>query len=475
MLGWIAERWRGCAAPVLRDTSGIAAMFVALALMPLLAATGLAVDSSLGYLLKSRLSKSLDTAGLAAGRVALNDDADEVAQQYFDANFGAQSGSIAIPPITFSLDPTRQFVTLTAEATAPTVFMRIFGHETMTVNARTVIQRQTTGMELALVLDNTGSMVGSKFNAMQQSALELVDIIYGANTENPNLWISLVPYTATVNIGNRADWLDPNDRVHTSITDFSTPGWKGCVLARASGMDADDTPPSLGLFTSFFYASTARTQDNNWGAPRNPPFRTALRDGNNGYGPNLGCGPAITPLTASRATIDAAIRNMGAWHRGGTTGNLGLSWGWRTLSPRWRGLWGGDTPDTNPLDYRTDLMEKVVVILTDGQNQFYDHDGGHNPPGSDYTAYGRLEDLGVTRSEQGRTELDQRMAATCSAMKAQGIKIYSITFGSDETAQRLFRNCATSPSMFYDAPSNATLSQTFRAIAGELANLRIVE
>ena len=63
---------------------------------------------------------------------------------------------------------------------------------------------------------------------------------------------------------------------------------------------------------------------------------------------------------------------MEPWRRGGTTGNLGLAWGWRTISPRWRGLWGGDTPTDMPLDYGTAYMDKVVVILTDGNNEFYD-------------------------------------------------------------------------------------------------------
>ena len=35
-------------------------------------------------------------------------------------------------------------------------------------------------------------------------------------------------------------------------------------------------------------------------------------------------------------------------------------------------------------------MEKVVVLLTDGNNQFHDNDT-NSIPGSDFTAYGRIE------------------------------------------------------------------------------------
>ena len=174
----------------------------------------------------------------------------------------------------------------------------------------------------------------------------------------------------------------------------------------------------------------------------------------------------------------AGINEMKPWSRGGTTGNLGLSWGWRTLSPRWRGLWGGDTPSIHPLDYGTPLMEKVVVILTDGQNQF--HKQTSLP--SDFTAYGRVNSPGpvgldASSIANGRNELDDRMEDTCEDMKDEGVRIYTITFGStpDSQARELFRDCATTPALYYHAPDNATLANVFRAIGGELANLRIVE
>ena len=368
--------------------------------------------------------------------------------------------------------------------------MRVLGHDTMTVGARSVVQRETTGMELALVMDNTGSMFGAAFNAMQAAAYDLVDILYGDQTEIDNLWVSLVPYTATVNIGNaRTGWLNASDRVFTNPSSFRPDltggGWKGCVMGQAMPYDANDTPVSSQKLTSFFYAATSSTSDNNW--PTIKPNQVYNNSVNDSRGPNLGCGPAITPLTPHKATIDAAIGNMAAWGRGGTAGNLGLTWGWRTISPRWRGAWGGETPSDMPLDYDTPFMEKVAVILTDGNNQFHDNDtstSNNSVPASDFTAYGRIETLNGNsngnaqqRRDAGRATLDSRMAGTCTAMKAEGIRIYSIIFGAspDNTAKTLFTNCATTPAMYYYAPNNAALSNAFRAIGGQLANLRIVE
>jgi hypothetical protein len=135
-----------------------------------------------------------------------------------------------------------------------------------------------------------------------------------------------------------------------------------------------------------------------------------------------------------------------------------------------------------PLDYNTPLMDKVVVLMTDGQNQFYDWkehtpDNGNGPNGSDYTAYGRLTNFGYATLGAARNEIDARMAAQCAAMKAQGILIYSITFGGtpDAQAQTLFRDCASNPAQYFHAPTNADLADAFRTIGTALSNLRIAE
>ncbi len=482
---------RSLLVPVLSDRRGVAAVFLAVALIPLIGAVGLAVNSSLGYLVKTRMGKSLDTAGLAAGRVALDANAKQVAQQYFDANFGKAGGGVEVTGFDFEVDPSFRYVTLSATADVPTLFMRVFGHDKMNVGARAVIERETTGMELALVLDNTGSLYGANFTALQNAANDLIDIIYGNKNTVDNLWVSLVPYTSTVNIGKtRTGWLASGDRVLTNLASYSTDGWKGCVMGQAMPYDGDDTPVSVQKLGSFFYAATSSTSDNNW-----PTIKTSIADQNKGSssdensarGPNLGCGSPITSLTPYKATVKAGLAAMGPVHRGGTTGNLGLTWGWRTLSPRWRGTWGGETPGELPLDYNTPMMEKVAVILTDGNNQFYDNDtstANNSVPASDYTGYGRIEQLNgnsngnaQARRDTGRATLDSRMAGTCAAMKKEGIRIYSIIFGAapDSTAKTLFTNCATTPAMYYYAPTTAKLSDAFRAIGGQLANLRIVE
>jgi hypothetical protein len=100
-------------------------------------------------------------------------------------------------------------------------------------------------------------------------------------------------------------------------------------------------------------------------------------------------------------------------------------------------------------------------------------------PGADYTAYGRLSEgrLDTTNKGVANAVLDTRMLDMCQAMKAQGIIIYTMTFGGspDAGTKTMFENCATDPDKYFHAPTGSDLNQAFDTIADELASLRIAE
>jgi hypothetical protein len=492
---------------LLADRRASAAPLVGLMAFVLLGATGLAVDTARGYLIKSKLSSAIDAAALAGGRDIEGDGVEARIRRYFDANFPEGYLGAELERFDIEFGPERETVTIAARVDLPTTFMRIFGRDSMQVGASNRARRHARGLELALVMDNTGSMSWSEMSAMKEATRELVGVLYGEDDTAPNLWIALVPYTATVNVGTEhASWVDGiGDR------DWWTADWKGCVEARPSPYDEGDATPAIEAFEPHYYASTrpfylAERQDdlddggdgrvggNDWGPESwNPSgagaglagdWRIDARRsaGNAAVGPNLGCGPAVTPLSANRSRVEAAIDEMNSWSRGGTMANLGLVWGWRAISPKWRGLWSGTDPKL-PLDYETRYMDKAIVILTDGENQWYDWPGGlpGRPergayPDADYNAYGRLADgrLGTTDNGVANVELDRRMTAACDAIKAAGIEIYAVTFKvTDPDVKSLFRGCASAPANYWNSPSNSDLSAAFREIGSKLSNLRL--
>ena len=176
-------------------------------------------------------------------------------------------------------------------------------------------------------------------------------------------------------------------------------------------------------------------------------------------GPNAYCPSPITPLTNVKATVGAGIDALAA--RGNTHINLGAVWGWRLISPRWRGYWGG-TMDTNnlPLNYNSPLMSKAVIIMTDGMN---------TTSSNIRTAYDYPAVSGINV-----TQLNDKTTAVCNAMKAQGVIVYTILFEeTDTTVKTLLRNCATTPDYFFDSPTETSLQAAFHTIGDSLANLRI--
>lgn len=482
------QRLKTQAAGLLADRRGSVMQLFAFALLPVMAASGLAVDGTRLFLVRDSVQRAVDAAGLAAGHTLQVEDMEADARSFFDANFTNIENVATVTNFDMTTNADNSVIDVSATVSVNTTFMRLFGFDSVSFTRTAQITRETRGMELALVMDNTGSMRGGgKMSAAITAAHNLIEAVFGDDDVNPNLWVSLVPYTATVNIGTQhSEWLTLQGQADIGTGgNYEPTAWRGCVEARDGGLDETDDTPDIAPFTPYLYADNV---DNDWILTDSDGnvtgFDLAEQNSaqNNGRGPNLGCGPPITPLVASKAVLNAAIDQMEPWHRGGTTGNLGLVWGWRALSPSWRSFWEGTALNTLPLDYEEPFMDKVVVIMTDGQNQFFDFTGhepddGDGPDGSDYTAYGRLGEFGFSSLNAARAEIDDRFARTCESMKAEGIIIYAITFGStpNSSTQNLFRTCATKSSFFFHAPSNSELEDVFTTIGRQLSNLRISE
>ncbi len=215
-----SARWRKLQASVAAfaaDRRGAVAAFLAAAIIPLVGALGLATDTARGYMVKAKLGEALDAAALAGGRNIFSANRDADINMYFGANFpeGFMDADLSGPEIEVNEDKT--VLRLTATATIPTTFMRVFGYYTMTIAAETEVTRSVDMLDLVLSIDMSGSMGSpmSKIAAARTAALDLVDILYGANTVSPTftvdgttynlLNIGLVTWNAKVNIKTE-DW-----------------------------------------------------------------------------------------------------------------------------------------------------------------------------------------------------------------------------------------------------------------------------
>ncbi len=503
------------------------AVFLAIMLIPMIGVVGIAVDGLRLYMVQSRLTTAVDAAVLVAARDINDPLRNTNATNLFWANFQRSAANstvgffnTTISTVTIATVNANE-VSLSAKGVMPTTFMNVLGISSLNVAALSQASAAVTGVELSLVLDNTGSMVGWPIQSVVTSATSLVDIVYGSSGVDtlPNLWISVVPFTAEVNIGaNNTGWLQ-NGKYHASS--YMNGSWSGCVMARfnstdsATGLTNDftDVPPGSAPFVPFLYPSTygvykvtsgrgapvAITGDNDW-TPTNITETRQASLQNNAVGPNLGCSQTITgtplsvlPFSASKSATEGLIGQMTANFRGGTFINLGLQAGWWTLSPRWRGAagWGNATL---PLNYNTVGMRKVIVLMTDGNNQWYDWPGGApgagpspwvNDGDTDFTAYGRLLQnnmnlpAGQNTQANATANINTRMGQMCTLIKQQGITIYTILFNHDgnvtSDTQALFQACASSPANYFLDATSAQLQATFSTIGSQIAVLRLTK
>ncbi len=510
-----------------RSESGMTLPLLALSMVTMAGMTGIAIDTARAQLVQSKLQFSLDAAGLAAGSTVSTSNLNAEVTQYLNANFNGYLGA-TLTASNAAASNNNTVLTLTATATLQPTFMTVVGIKTMSVNASTTINRAVTGLELVLVLDNTGSMTASagggvsKIQALQSAATTLVNSLFANGTANGKLWVGIVPFSQAVNIGtSHPSWLNttytasiPTMQVTTTTPTATITGpgwgpttWGGCVDARyASNEDVTDDPPSNGstntLFNQYYWpsdnlnypteANTTNSAYNNWATlvwkrckSGSCSFSNNTCSTSNGFtctfdhytyaspinttnqGPNLLCPQEMTPMTNNSATLVTAINNMVA--EGDTLINQGLQWGWFMLSPRWQGQWGG-TMGANglPLAYNTPGMSKAVVLLTDGENTL------------DNTAHGAYwfvsnNRAGSTNSTTAETNLNTRTLQICTAMKNAGIYIYTIALGTDPSAQALsmLQSCATAQNYYFDSPSTTQLNGIFNQISDSLSNLRV--
>ncbi|MEZ5932287.1 MAG: pilus assembly protein TadG-related protein [Alphaproteobacteria bacterium] len=443
----------------LSDRRGGVAMIVGLAVLALAAAMGLAIDSARGYTAKSKLQGAVDAAALAGAKAYTQnaDDPSAEARMFFDANYAADYMGGTLTDFDASINETTENMIVQATVSLPTSFMSIFGINEIALSSEAEVTAKHTDLELAVVVDVTGSMNwldsngDVKIDSLKAAGLTLLSTIYDDETVLPGVYISLVPYRAAVNIGDRPSWLTGYDAAA-----FYPDSWRGCVLARTSPKDQNDDPPNS-VSTRFApYRWASGTAWNYW-----PPVTF------DASGPNWFCPVnVITSLTDQRATIEAGINALDARSGGGTQTSQGLVWGWRTLSPRWKGLWHGPTPNSMPQDYDEPDLVKAVVFMTDGIADI----------GWELMAYGFLSQgkLGTTNEALAEAEVNTRLTTVCEAMKAEGILIFSVMFAvTDSTIETTYRNCASRPDYFFNSPTGDELETAFEQIGRRLASLRV--
>ena len=369
-------------------------------------------------------------------------------------------------------------------------------------------------------------MAGTYIADLRTAAKNLASVMFAGAGGTDKVKIGVVPFATSVNVGNAnrsSSWMDTEGQSSTQYENVSETrtrfqlfddmgvAWGGCVEVRPGTLATDDTPPSAGNGDSYFvpmmapdepdtsndggnsYSNSYLVDDGGACTPQPTTCTKTSRSGkctqtsktpltpevaqartckymgqvpSGGTGPNAGCNTKpLLPLTQVKSDVDAKIDSLTAG--GNTNIGEGLMWGWRILSP--------EEPFTDGRSYSTKNNNKVIILMTDGENT-YSASSNHNKSTYGAYGYGVKNRLGPTYTSTAfRSQMDTKLLAACDNAKAAGIKIYTVAFRleADPVSQDLLRTCATSADKFYMASNGAVLIDTFQKIAKLLTQLRV--
>lgn len=413
-------------AQFLRDRRANVAITFAVSLLPLLAFVGAAIDYSRAGSIKASMQGAMDAASLSAAKNASTMTAAQLqttTTNIFLANFNrpeAQNVSI-----TATYTQSSGLLSVNGTVTVPMYFWKFLGLKNVVLNVSTqVTAAGQEGVELALVLDNTGSMVcgdagyttgsctqgTSHLSSLQTASKDIVQTLFNGATDKTKMKIAVVPFVTTANPGSKvANNYVPsmtdvngnklyNDSGKTPTYDpntANTTNWKGCVVESKTMVTAgyDTTEPAggwTGPWVPYYWPSAGDYNDstkstnspsngysgipdyNSWMTGKvgsNPNVNVAYANGGdlssacfpNSHGPNNGCPTPITELSTDLTTVTNSINALQPWCASGTMIHLGLMWGWRALSP--------NPPFSDGQPYNATGWIKVVVLVTDGESE----------------------------------------------------------------------------------------------------------
>jgi Flp pilus assembly protein TadG len=500
-----------------REQGGNFASIFALSLMPMLALGGFGIDYGTNLAVQAKAQNAVDATILTLGKLQTSVTDDELQRK---ADLQVRSLLIDSRVQSMAVTAKRDVDTIRVQltGTTPTTLTKIMGFRSLPLRVSGTVKRGTGNLEVALVLDNTGSMKGAKLTNLKAAANDLVGSMFAeVDPAKPNsLKMAVVPFSMTVNVGSayaKSAWMDTDAKssIHKEVfavkdataNRFTLFGnmkvnWAGCVESRPYPYDVREAPPTIAtpdtLYVPFF-APDESDQDNDrvndymndypsgtWNQSSNDRTRqsqiakyaknsinvsASSTQAGTGYryGPNSGCEiQPITRLTATKVTVTDAINAMTII--GDTNIAMGLLWGWHVLSP--------NAPFSDGVAYTDEKTQKFAILMTDGANQTATAASDNR---SYYSGIGFVwaNRLGTTSNDMAaRTAaMDARTAELCTNMKAAGIQIYTVRVEVSQGTSDLLKNCASSPTMFYDVQNSANLTEVFRSIGSSINELRI--
>jgi Flp pilus assembly protein TadG len=274
----LANRLANLPPRVRDDERGAVAVQFALLLLPIAILTFGLIDLSRVSVQKRQLQDALDAATLMAARsTATTDDGlDTIGDAVLTTEMTGLGVPITDANATFAAGAENTVVG-TVNVVIKPIIANLWSSGDSTVAATSTVMRSVNKLEVALVLDNTGSMDGylgavKKITALKTAAQSLVDVLAaaaGRATETDAVKVAVVPFSMTVNVGSAfqgQSWLKGSMPAEYGADLFYNKArpdrfallnamnlkWSGCVESRPDPYDISDEAPYEAQPTSYF-------------------------------------------------------------------------------------------------------------------------------------------------------------------------------------------------------------------------------
>ena len=194
-----SQKLRACTS----DQRGAVAVIFGIMAIPVMGLVGASLDYSRAANVQTQLQGAIDAAVLSTAQ--MRDLTDEQIEQELRAQIMSMvDGAHGADGLTIDVSRNNEdsLLDISASMDIETSLLSLIGIRDITIAAGAAVGTEVAAMEVALVLDNTGSMRHqNRIGALRGAANLFLDIVSDEG-EADNLKIALVPYTAQVNIGN---------------------------------------------------------------------------------------------------------------------------------------------------------------------------------------------------------------------------------------------------------------------------------
>jgi Flp pilus assembly protein TadG len=497
-----------------RDTRANVAVIAALAILPILAIAGIAIDVQMALTEKGKVQAVIDSAVIAGSKAMQAGKSQEqintLVQDYVDALVSVQGSGLSCtdPELTF-LDGT-QNIEAEIRCAQTTTLTQLLHRDKLFFRVRSGTTYGIGNVDVAFIFDVSGSMNwDSRLGNLKTSAkIAFDELLPDDRVLDGTIRIALTTYNTNVNAG---EYFDDVTRKITLGADIATGG-----SSAKSRYDAYNNRVLIDQSTGkrFFYYEQASCSSNcyynsNWTlTPKRRWFETDIGDNtcvservgvnaftdkaggtgadnsmiagnplwdwgasnnnkeNGAYeiaygGANSSRGAfnvspaqcensAPMPLSEDKAALKAYVDDLHA--SGGTAGHLGIAWGWYLISPSWNALWPSAS---HPWPWNEPDTAKAIILMTDGE-------------------------FNQTHPSVSESSIELAMEF-CDAMKAEpyNVQIYTVGFqvpanvATMPGGETILDYCATDAGHAFTPSNGEELTDAYTAIAQSISDLRI--